>query len=81
MKRILIMAVTFIIVAAPSIAQVSIDRKVDSLLSIMTLDEKIGPDKGPIIWPNPIIPIISKKSPAEAELFEGARDRSRTYTP
>jgi len=42
MKRILIMAVTFIIVAAPSIAQVSIDRKVDSLLSIMTLDEKIG---------------------------------------
>lgn len=42
MKRILIMAVAFLIAAAPSIAQVSIDRKVDSLLAIMTLDEKIG---------------------------------------
>lgn len=42
MKRILIMAVAFLIAAAPSFAQVSIDRKVDSLLAIMTLDEKIG---------------------------------------
>lgn len=42
MKRILIMAVAFLIAAAPSFAQASTDRKVDSLLAIMTLDEKIG---------------------------------------
>lgn len=42
MKRILIMAVASLIVTAPAFAQVSMERKVDSLLSIMTLDEKIG---------------------------------------